>query len=428
MKIAIIGAGFTGLSAAYRLTKKGHQVTVFEKDELPGGLAIGYQEKGWEWSLEKHYHHWFTNDPFILGLAKEIGFPVLTKRPKASVYVNNKIYQLDSPMALLTFPELPLIDRLRMAVIFAVLRLNPLWQPLEKINANTFLTTYMGKKAYGMLWEPQLRNKMGKYADDISLVWFWSRVSKRTPSLAYPKGGFLSFANAVVATIEKNGSKVIYNAETQEITDGEKVRIKSKINGKSKTETFDRVIVTLPSFLFLKMTPQLPASYTKKLVRLRGLAATNMVLRLKKPFLPNDTYWLSICKHNSPVMVLVEHTNMIDKKYYNNEHLLYIGNYPERDSELFNKTKEQTLAYYHKFLEEIHPGYKKDIIGYELFKAPFGQPIVPVNYSKLIPPMQTPLPHVFLANIEQVYPHDRGTNYAVELGEKVARLVEHENR
>jgi protoporphyrinogen oxidase len=91
MKIAIIGAGFTGLSAAYQLSKKGHDVTVFERDAQPGGLAIGFKEKNWDWTFERHYHHWFTNDKFVLGLAKEIGHKVLIKRPKASVYVNEKI-------------------------------------------------------------------------------------------------------------------------------------------------------------------------------------------------------------------------------------------------------------------------------------------------------------------------------------------------
>src|SRR5438552_5093867 len=113
MNIAIIGAGFTGLSAAYRLGKKGHNVIVFEKDSQPGGLAIGYQEKDWNWTLEKHYHHWFTNDKFILNLAKEINYPVVIKRPKTSVYIDGDIFQLDSPSAFLTFPKLPLIDRLR---------------------------------------------------------------------------------------------------------------------------------------------------------------------------------------------------------------------------------------------------------------------------------------------------------------------------
>ena len=98
MKIAIIGAGFTGLSAAYELTKQKHNVTVFEKDSIPGGLAIGYWEKAWEWSLEKHYHHWFTNDKSIFTLAKEINHEVIIKRPKTSVFVKGKIYQLDSPL------------------------------------------------------------------------------------------------------------------------------------------------------------------------------------------------------------------------------------------------------------------------------------------------------------------------------------------
>lgn len=85
MKIAVIGAGFTGLSAAHELVKQNHKVFVFEKDPQPGGLAIGYKEKNWNWSLEKHYHHWFTNDNSVLELAKEINFEVVIKRPKTSV-------------------------------------------------------------------------------------------------------------------------------------------------------------------------------------------------------------------------------------------------------------------------------------------------------------------------------------------------------
>jgi protoporphyrinogen oxidase len=96
MNIGIIGAGFTGLSAAHTLTKKGHAVTVFEKDAQPGGLAIGYKEKEWEWTLEKHYHHWFTNDTFVLNLAKEIDHKVFIKRPHTNWYVNGKIYEFDS--------------------------------------------------------------------------------------------------------------------------------------------------------------------------------------------------------------------------------------------------------------------------------------------------------------------------------------------
>jgi hypothetical protein len=40
-----------------------------------------------------------------------------------------------------------------------------------------------------------------------------------------------------------------------------------------------------------------------------------------------------------------------------------------------------------------------------------------------MPSMETPIANLFLANIEQVYPWDRGTNYAIELGEKAAEMV-----
>ncbi len=427
MKVAIIGAGFTGLTAAYQLTKKGHGVTVFEKDSNPGGLAIGYKERSWNWSLEKHYHHWFTNDKFILNLAEEIGHKVLIKRPKTSVYTEGEIFQFDSPKDVLLFPKLSILERLRMAAVIGAMRYNLFWKPLEKINASTFLPKMMGKNPYKMIWEPLFANKFGEYATDVSLAWFWARITKRTPSLAYPEGGFLDFANHLVSVIQKNGGKIFFNTEVTEVNDSDTTYVSYLLqNGKTKTENFDVIIFTLPSFLFIKITKNLPDSYKDKLVRLKGLGATNLVLRLKKPFFKDNTYWLSVCDKTSPVMAVVEHTNMMDKKNYNNEHLLYLGNYLPADSPEFLMGKEQKLQLFDPFLKKLNPDYKKSLIGYELFKAPFAQPIIPTNYSKMVPAMKTPLKNVFLANIEQVYPWDRGTNYAVELGEKVAELVEDE--
>lgn len=425
MKIAIIGAGFTGLTAALRLTEAGHHITVIEKDSHPGGLAIGFKEKEWEWTLEKHYHHWFTNDKFILGLAQEIGHKVIIKRPESSVYIDGKIFQFDSPKQVLLFPKLPLIDRIRMAGVIGLIRYNPFWKPLEKINASTFLPKAMGRKAYKMIWEPQFLNKFGRSAGNVSLAWLWARIAKRTPSLAYPEGGFLNFANHLVKTIEEKGGKVILNSEIVEVKEKDNtVEVASSNMGKKlKIENYDRVIFTLSSFLFLKITPQLPAIYKSKFLPLKNLGATNLVLRLKKPFLRGNTYWLSICDSKAPIMAVVEHTNFMNKTNYNNEHLVYLGNYYETNDPRFLMTKEAKLKLIDPFLKKINPSYKKNLIGYELFKAPFAQPVIPTNYSKMIPSMTTPLKNVYLANMQQVYPWDRGTNYAVELGEKVARLI-----
>lgn len=417
MKIAIIGAGFTGLAAGLKLQKSGHQITIFEKESLPGGLAIGFKESKWQWPLEKHYHHWFANDKSVLNLAKEINYPVIIKRPKTTVYVNDKFYKLDSPLDVLRFPELSFFQRLRMGLVIALLKYNPFWEFLERYKVSTSLPKLMGEKPYKILWEPLISKKFGPFASNISLAWFWARITKRTPSLAYPQGGYLGFTNAIVSVIKKKGGKILFNKEIKKISveKNEKINIDNLI--------FDKVIVTLPTFLFVEITPQLPTNYKQKLLELKELSAINLVLRLKKPFFKDNTYWLNICDTRYPITGIVEHTNYMDKKYYNNEYLVYVLNYLPQHHPFMNMNKNDLLKVYDPLLSKINNSYKSNLIDTYLFPVPFAQPIIPINYSKLIPPFETPLKNVYLANIQQVYPWDRGTNYAVELGEKVANII-----
>ncbi|MBP6913158.1 MAG: FAD-dependent oxidoreductase [Candidatus Levybacteria bacterium] len=423
MNIAIVGSGFTGLSAAYYLSKKGHSVTVFELDTKPGGLAIGYKERAWNWSLEYHYHHWFTNDKSVLALAKEINHKVIVKRPITCSFVENDIYQLDSPLSVLKFPKLNIINRFRMGISLALLRYNPLWKPLERYRAEPYLKKTMGNTAYEMLWKPLMDNKLGKYAKSVSLAWFWARVYKRTPNLAYPEGGFLEFATHLQNVIEKKGGTFHFKTEVTNISSDDDTTIKYITNGKEYIKKFDSIIVTTPSFLFKKIANQLPENYKDSLGKLKGIAAMNLVLRLKNPFFSEGTYWLSMCDIKSPILAIVEHTNFMDKKHYNNEHLVYVGNYMETSDPRFSLNENDLLKLYDPWLSKINPNYGNDVISFKVFRAPFAQPIVPPNYSKLIPSFHTPLKNVYLANIEQVYPWDRGTNYAVELGQKIANLL-----
>lgn len=428
MKIGIIGAGFTGLAAAYYLSKKGHDITLFEKDNKPGGLAIGYREKNWKWSMEAHYHHWFTNDNSVLNLAQEIDHRVIIKRPKTSSFVDGKIYQLDSPKSLLKFPKLNIITRIRMGASLAVLRFNPFWKPLENYYAQPFLIKSMGEKAYKMMWEPLMINKLGKYSNKVSLAWFWARIYKRTPSLAYPEGGFLTFAQHLEEKIKKQGGKFYYNTEVKNLSSKNTPQIIYSVADKQpKIENFDKIIATVPLSLFLKIAPSLPNEYIAKYQKLKSIGAINLVLRMKKGFFKDGTYWLSVCDIKSPILAIVEHTNFMNKKNYDNEHLLYLGNYMETSDKRFSMSKEALLKLYDPWLKKIKPNYKTSIISSELFHAPFAQPIIKPKYSKHIPPFTTPLENVYLANIQQVYPWDRGTNYAVELGEKITRLIDEKN-
>ena len=179
MRIAIIGGGFTGLSAAYELTKRGQRVTVYESAPVLGGLTYGFKGKNWDWSLEYSYHHWFTNDRAILKLITDLGLSkklIITRPVTANLY-KGKPYQMDSPLHLLTFPGLSMIDKFRTAVLLGFLKINPFWKSLEQITTEHLLTSIGGNNAYKVLWEPLLVGKFGDFAPKVQAAWFWARIN-----------------------------------------------------------------------------------------------------------------------------------------------------------------------------------------------------------------------------------------------------------
>ncbi|MFC1600703.1 FAD-dependent oxidoreductase, partial [Patescibacteria group bacterium] len=211
MKIAIIGAGFSGLSAGFHLAGNNVNVTIFESGDKPGGLAVGFTQDKWKWSLEEYYHHLFTNDSSVLNLAKEVGQELVIKRPKASTFIDGSMYKLDSPISLLTFNKLSFIDRFRTGSVMAYLKLTSSWKMLENITAKEFIIKWNGGKAWEVLWKPLFVKKFADYSNQVPASWFWARIKKRTTQLAYPKGGFLSFAEKLEDYIKRYNGKVHYN-------------------------------------------------------------------------------------------------------------------------------------------------------------------------------------------------------------------------
>ena len=421
MKIGIIGAGFTGLAAAHRLTKQGLDVTVFESQDYPGGLAVGFGKKEWKWSLEKHYHHWFYSDFAIRDLAKETGQKYIYLPTKTSTYIDGSIYQLDSPLSLMLFEKLPLMDRIRTAAVLAYLKLTPLWKPLEKVTAHEFLTKYNGRRTWNVMWKPLFEKKFNNFAEQIPASWFWARIKKRSASLGYPEGGFLKFATRLDALIRQNKGKILYKTRVEKIT---KVDSKLEVQTDKGKFEFDKVICTLPYALFAKIVQGFPEPYHQKLLSFKGIGALNLMLVLKNNFLKNGTYWLNVNEEKFPFLAVVEHTNFMDSAFYGGNHIIYVGNYLPHDHPFYSKEATELFELYLPYLQKINTEFKKDwVIEVNKFTAPFAQPIIPLNYSKIMPGMTTPIEGLYLANIQQVYPWDRGTNYAVELGEKVARMV-----
>jgi protoporphyrinogen oxidase len=402
MRVVVIGAGFTGLASAYTLAKSGVDVTVIESQSIPGGLAAGFKDTKWDWPLDQHYHHLFISDSHILNLASEIGHSIKFSRPTSSSLIDGDIYQLDSAESLLKFSKLNLADRLRTGFGLASLKFNPFWQPLEKITAKSYICKMFGQKSWDILWKPLFVSKFGSFSENISAAWFWARIYKRSSKLGYPDGGFQSLANSLV-----NASKVL----------GAKFKFNTKVTNIAELlAKYDKVVYTASTQTFSQVSG-LPYSQTN------NLGAINLVLALKQSFLPNDVYWLNIHNNSMPFTAVVEHTKFIDAAHYKGDNLLYIGNYLLSKHNYFKLTASQLLQIFTPHLKRINPTFSEKMVRKTwVFKNSYAQPIVTTNYSKNIPPLTTSIPNVYLANMEQVYPWDRGTNYAVQLGEKVANL------
>jgi protoporphyrinogen oxidase len=265
--------------------------------------------------------------------------------------------------------------------------------------------------------------KFGSHYKDISLAWFWARIKARTTQLGYPNGGFQRLADIIAESIVGKGGKISYTSTVRKITQSDRIKIEVDEKGKIANHSFDRLLVTLPNLLFSGITPELPQEYKKSLREFDGIGAVNMVLELSRPFLKDSVYWLNICEREFPFLAVVEHTHFIDKIHYDNRHIVYVGNYLPHGHAYFSMKPEELLAIYDPFLRKISPDYKNFVLRVSLFKVPFAQPIVTRNFSEKILPFATPLHGIFLANMQQVYPWDRGTNFAVEMGKKVAQEI-----
>lgn len=425
MQIAIIGAGPAGLAAAYDLSRNGHTVTVYEGAPAVGGLAAGFKAPHWEWTLEKYYHHWFQSDAAILGLIKELGWSdqVLFPRPITAMYHDGKFYAFDSPVSVLRFPGIPFVDRVRCGVVALYLRLNPRWQPLERVTADSWLRRWMGRRAYEVMWKPML---IGKFGEEnlpiVNMAWFWARVHARTPRLGTFVGGFQAFMDRLAEVVRQRGGTVRLNAAVTGVHRTADNRL--RIEAAGEMATYDAVISTSSPALMARIAPDLPSAYSEALLQLKSLGAVVVVLALDRQLAP-DVYWYNLPKSAGfPFLALVEHTNYMSSAHYGGDHIVYCGDYLDPGHRYFSASKDEILAEFLPALTRFNPGFDRGWVKDSwLWRTAYAQPVPPVNHSRNIPEIRTPVKGLYFASMSQVYPWDRGTNFAIEIGRKAAAMV-----
>lgn len=426
MKFAIIGAGYGGMAAAYDLRKAGHDITIFESADFVGGLASGFKEPGWDWSVEKFYHHWFASDKHMLGLIKELGLSddVIFPRPYTVLLHNGKWYPFDSILKALLFPGLGFgLNKIRFGLVGLYLRLTNNWKPFERFTVEEWMRKWAGAKVYEQMWQPLVIGKFGPYYKNVNMAWMWARLKARTTNLGTFKGGFQVFADRFADILRELGVEIRLGVCIEFI---KREQAGLSVGSEAGSESFDKVLVTASPNLMAKLCPELPESYLQGLLELKSMGAVVMVMSLKHRLSEQDYYWFNLPKEAGfPFLALVEHTNFVSPEHFGGDHILYAGDYLEPGHEYFSLSDDQLLERFTPAFKRINPKFEPDWVKKAwVFKTNYAQPVPLVNHSQNIPAIETPIEGLYFASMSQVYPWDRGTNFAVEIGRKAAELME----
>ena len=429
-RVVVVGAGFSGLAAAYELVQRGYRPIVLEGDSQVGGLAAAFQIDGT--SIERFYHHWFTNDHHISALVHELGLKDrLVYRPtRTGMYFANQLYRLSTPLDVLRLPVLSLADRLRLGLTLLRARRVRDWREIDHLGAAEWMRKLGGETTFRVVWEPLLRNKFGSYAEDVSAAWFWSKLRLRGGSrgargeerLAYFRGGFAALADELVHRIERAGGEVRLRtpAVGLAIENGEVRGVESAAG----LITAEAVILTpaLPIVVQL-IRPHVDTAYADRLGAIDYLANICVVLELTRSL--SELYWMNVNDPGFPFVGVIEHTNLDQADPAGRRHIVYLSRYLPASDPMFGATDDEIVRFTLPHLRRMFPDLGPECISAaHVWRARYAQPLALRNYGKLVPPHETPVQGLLLASMAQVYPEDRGTNYAIRDGRATARLAD----
>ncbi|MEX2376181.1 MAG: FAD-dependent oxidoreductase, partial [Dehalococcoidia bacterium] len=280
---------------------------------------------------------------------------------------------------------------------------------------------------------------------DVSMVWFWGKIYLRFASrpqgglplvgsllakeqLGYLRGSFGRLVDGLVAACRSRGGALTAGAPVEEVIveDGRAVGVRL---ADGREDRADAVLATTPSGLFRRIVPALDAmgdegaQYATMLDAVQYQWATVLVLTLDRPL--SDIYWLTMTDDDAPFVVAVEQTNFIPPAVYGGNHIVYFSDYMSPNDPMSQMSVEEILDLYEPWIRRINPDFDRSWIrGQWVFRDRAGQPVVRVGYHEIIPPHRTPIPGLYLANTTQIYPEDRGQNYSLRMGRRVASQVE----
>jgi protoporphyrinogen oxidase len=451
MRVAVIGAGMAGLTAGYRLAKLGHECDVYERWPGLGGQAATI-DVGDGVLVERYYHHLFTSDREMHDLAAEIGVELERWPSTVGMLADGALHPFTTPRDLLTYSPMSPLARIRMgAAVLWLQRFAHDVEPFESQTIKDWVTRAMGPQAWEKIWGPLLWGKFRSEYDRISMSWLWAKLRNRRQVtgeeasgevLVYPRGSFESLFVRLRDLIAENGGRVLIDRPAARLArddgsflvhPGAPDSFRRGLDPRSfevdgEPERYDAVIAALPTDIFEEMLdPRLREAVGEEYLERAGsipyYAALCLLCEIDRQFHPY--YWTNVADRETGFIGLIEQTNLVPPERYGNRRFLYVANYLPRDHPLLELPMDELIDFYEPGLKSANPEYDRSWIKQSwLFREPAAQPVVHPNYRDRLPPYATGVPGLYLANTTQVYPDDRGTNYAVrEADEVVAELL-----
>jgi len=418
--VGVIGGGALGLAAALRLAQAGVRVTVIEQESRLGGLAVGFETlPESNVTLEKFYHHLFRTDRTAIRLIRELGLAerLIWQTPVTATLRGGRVYPM-TPTGMLRFDQVPLADRLRLIATLAALKLAPNERPFVGQTATDWTRRWAGTRVYDALLGPLLAGKFGSRAPEVAMGWLWSRFHERSLALGYLRGGFQQLYDALGERLRALGGEILLGTQATSIRGNGDVVTIATTDG---SREFDRLLVTAPQHVLTRLAPELQSEY-EQLPGPDFYSAHVLILALDRPL--TGQYWINVADPGYPFLVLVEHTNFMPPADYGGLHLVYLGNYLPPDAPVFSQSDAEVVESYLPAIKRLNPSFDGSWVrAHWVFQAPYAQPIVTGGYLDRLPPHRTPLPDIYFAAMAHVYPQDRGQNYSLALGERMAAMI-----
>lgn len=423
-RVAVVGAGVMGLAAAYHAARLGHSVNVFEASGEAGGMAAHFDLEGL--SIERFYHFICRSDQATFDLLDELGIAgkLRWRVTTMGLYADRRLHDWGNPLALLRYPGLSLLDRLRYGLLAFVSTRRRSWPALEQQSAREWITRWSGKPVYEKLWKRLFELKFHEFADDISAAWIWTRVkrignSRRSmmeEELGYLEGGSETLVAALVAAIERLGGTIFLRGGVDEIVSEGGTLVGVRVAG--KLHPADQVISTMPVPLVAERVPALPDEWKQSYGAINNIGVACVVLKLSRQV--TSHFWVNIIDPAIEIPGLIEFSNLRPL----DDAVIFAPYYMPLSNPKWQWSDEQLIDEVLSAIQAINPTVERsDVLAARVGRLKFAQPVCEPGFAAKLPPVQTPIAGLQIADTCFYYPEDRGISESVRLGREMAETL-----